>query len=169
MRQAKRLLLGSLVCGVLVTLPVLAAPSTDDPAIAHMATCQDSWFEWQKSDPAKLKAFADRFHSAFTQKGDDPFFVPKAASSIAGLKVTQVFPGSVGMGVGFSLFVDATFDKARQTLAKALGKPLTKCETSDGMRTCELQVAAQRTVTLMAEDKPGAHQTLIGCYYFYEK
>jgi len=27
----------------------------------------------------------------------------------------------------------------------------------------------RRTVVLMSEDKAGAHDTLIGCYYFYEK
>ena len=151
---------------VFLAVPAMGA---DDVGIERMATCQDSWFDWQSKDPAKLKAFAEHFHAAFTQKADDPFFTPKAETGIAGLRITQVFPGSVGMGVGFSVFVDATFDKARQTLAKRLAKPLSKCETSDGMRTCELPVAAQRTVTLMAEDKPGASQTLIGCYYFYEK
>jgi len=33
----------------------------------------------------------------------------------------------------------------------------------------ELEIAKQRNVMLMAEDKPGNHRTLIGCYYFYEK
>ena len=37
------------------------------------------------------------------------------------------------------------------------------------MRMCGLEIAPQRTVTLEAEDKANAHDTLIGCYYFYEK
>ena len=73
------------------------------------------------------------------------------------------------MGVGFSVTVDATFDTARTNLEKALGKPLTKCETSDGMRTCELDIAEKRTLMLMASDDPKASETLVGCYYFYEK
>lgn len=73
------------------------------------------------------------------------------------------------MGVGFALSVDATFDDARRAVEKALGKPLGKCEAGDDMRMCGLEIAPQRTVTLEAEDKSDAHDTLIGCYYFYEK
>ncbi len=134
-----------------------------------MAACQDSWFDWQKSDPPKLKAFADRFHAAFIRKGDDPYVVPKAATSVDGLKIVEAFPGSVGMGVGFSLLVDAKFDAAKQMLAHRVGKPLGHCETGDSMRSCELQIAEQRTLTVMAQDDPKTAQTLIGCYYFYEK
>jgi hypothetical protein len=85
------------------------------------------------------------------------------------MNVSQAFPGSVGMGVGFSLTLDATFNDARKAAEKALGKALQKCESGEGMRNCELEIAPQRTVTLMAEDKPGIGHTLIGCYYFYEK
>jgi hypothetical protein len=37
------------------------------------------------------------------------------------------------------------------------------------MRSCELAIAPQRTVMLMADDKPGTRRTLVGCYYLYEK
>jgi len=37
------------------------------------------------------------------------------------------------------------------------------------MKTCDLEVAPQRTVSVMAGDTPKTRQTLIGCYYFYEK
>ena len=166
MIRSHRHALAALATFAAICAPALAA---DDPGMARMAACQDSWFDWQKSDPAKLKAFADRFHAAYTQKADDPFFVPKAESSVDGLKIAQVFPGSVGMGVGFSITVDAKFDVAKAMLAHRAGKPLGHCETSDGMRSCELQIAEQRTVTVMASDDPKATQTLIGCYYFYEK
>ncbi|HEY4941357.1 MAG TPA: hypothetical protein VII56_08000 [Rhizomicrobium sp.] len=163
--------LGGLICAVLVTLPAAVVPAwgADDPGFERMAICQDSWLDWQKNDPARLKVFADRFHAAFSPHDNDPYFLPKANVSVAGLRVVQAYPGSVGMGVGFSLLVDATFDKAKQTLAKQLGKPLVKCDASDGMKTCELQIAEQRTITLMAPDDPKNSQTLIGCYYFYEK
>ena len=116
-----------------------------------------------------MKAFADLVHAQFVPHGNDPFALPKGNISVLGLRVTQAFPESVGMGVGFSLTVDAMFDDARKAVEKALGKPLGKCETGDGMRSCELEIASQRNVTLMAEDKPGARNALIGCYYFYEK
>src|SRR5581483_10389871 len=150
---------------------VIAGPSSaaDDDAFTRMALCRDSWFEWQKADPQKLQAFADHFHALFSPHGNYPYFLPKGSVTVLGFRVTQMFPGSVGMGVGFSLMVDATFDDARRAAEKAIGKPLQKCESGEGMRTCELALAPQRDVTLLAGDKPGTHQTLIGCYYFYEK
>ena len=36
------------------------------------------------------------------------------------------------------------------------------------MHSCELEIANQRTFTLMAEDAT-KNRTLVGCYYFYEK
>jgi hypothetical protein len=154
-----------------IALALAAAPvrAGDDRPFARMALCQDSWVDWQKNDPAQLKAFAARFRSGFSQKEGDAFVVPKADMTVAGLHIAEVFPESVGMGVGFSVVVDAPFDTARHSFEKALGRKLGKCETSDDMRSCELQIAEKRTIMLMAEDNPKATQTLLGCYYFYEK
>jgi hypothetical protein len=160
----------NLSAGVLA-LAILLCPAlaSDDDGLARMTLCKDSWVDWSKSDPAKMKAFADRFRAQFSPHGNDPFVLPKANVSVVGLRVAQAFPDSVGMGVGFSLTVDATFDDARKAVEKALGKPLEKCESGDGMRTCGLEIAPRRTVMLMAEDRPGVRNALIGCYYFYEK
>ncbi len=163
--RSRALSLGALALAVFVR-PVAAA---DDEALARMALCKDSWVEWSKSEPAKMKAFAGRFRSQFVPHGNDPFTLPKANVSVIGMRVTQAFPESVGMGVGFSLTVDATFDDARKAVEKALGRPLQKCEAGEDMRTCALEIAPQRTIMLMSEDKPGAKDTLLGCYYFYEK
>ncbi len=130
---------------------------------------RNSWVEWTKSEPKLFEAFRDRFTTQFSPHNNDPYWLPKTNTSVAGLRVAQAFPQSVGMGVGFSLTVDAPFDVARQLMEKTLGKKLAHCETSDGMRDCELEIAPQRTVMLMAEDSPKNQQTLIGCYYFYEK
>ena len=138
-------------------------------SIERMATCQDSWLEWTKNDPARMKTFGDDFRADFSRHGNDAFVVPKTPKTVAGLHVTQVFPESVGMGVGFSVTVDAPFDAARHNLEKVLGKPFVKCESGDGMRTCERQIAEQRTLTLMAEDNAKSATTLVGCYYYYEK
>ena len=157
--------------GLALALPFVFAPAlaADDPGIARMATCRDSWFDWQNKDPARLKAFGDRFRASFVPKGDEGYFVPKTDATVAGLNVLRVYPGSVGMGVGFSLFVDAGFDKTRDALARLTGKRLDKCETGDGMHSCELEIGPKRTFMLMADDNPKSHRTLIGCYYFYEK
>jgi len=149
-----------------VAVPALAA---DDLSIERLVTCKDSWFDWKNDNAPQLKSFGEHFQSDFTQKESDAFFVPKTRDTIAGLNVARVFPNSVGMGVGFSVFVDAPFDEAKRRFEQALGKPLKKCEASDGMRTCELDIADKRTFTLMAEDNAKTTSTLAGCYYFYEK
>ena len=145
------------------------ARAADDAGLARLALCQDSWVEWSKSEPARLDAFGAHFRSAFSPHDNDPYWLPKTNVSVLGLRVLQAFPHSVGMGVGLSLTVDAPFDDARKALERALGKRLGKCETGEGMKTCELEIAPQRTVMAMAEDAPKSRQTLIGCYYFYEK
>ena len=152
-----------------ICVAILPARAADDAGVTRMALCQDSWLDWQKSDPAKLKSFGDYFRTRFSHKDNDAFVVPNAATFIAGLRVAQVFPESVGMGVGFSAMVDADFSTTRAALEKALGKKLGHCERGDGMNACDLAIAEKRTVTLMAEDSPKARQTLIGCYYYYEK
>src|ERR1700677_4950353 len=121
--------------GILIVLLFAAAPASaaEDVGLARMATCQDSWLDWQTKDSAQLKKFGDHLHAAFSEHGNDPYVVPNANVSIAGLRVTQLFPNSVGMGVGLSATVDAPFDKAQQAIEKASGKPLGKCETSTGM------------------------------------
>jgi hypothetical protein len=156
---------GALALGLLLR-PALAV---DDEALTRMALCKDSWVDWSNGNPAKMKAFAERFRGQFAPHDNDPFVLPKANISVLGFRVAQAFPESVGMGVGFSLTIAATFDDTRKAAEKTLGQALKKCETSDGMRACALEIAPKRTVMLMAEDKPGAKNTLIGCYYFYEK
>lgn len=148
------------------TLPVRAA---DDTGLTRLALCQDSWMDWTKNEPKIFEAFRGQFMRTFKPHGNDPYMLPRAAVSVLGMNVAQAFPGSVGMGVGFSLTVDAKFDDARKAMEKVLGKKLVHCEASDGMKSCELAVAPQRTITLMAEDSAKSKQTLIGCYYFYEK
>ena len=146
--------------------PVLGA---DDADLARIALCKDSWFDWQKAAPDKLKTFGEHFRTEFSPHGNDAYFLPKKDVFVAGLKVAQAFPQSVGMGVGFSLTLDAPFDVTRKVMEKELGKPLGKCEDGDGMKSCELELAPQRNFMVMADDSPKATQTLVGCYYFYEK
>jgi len=157
--------------GLMAVLACAAAPvlGADDTAIERVATCKDSWLDWKKSDPERLAALGDHIRTGFSQHENDAFLVPKSSLSIAGLRVTQLYPDSVGMGVGLSVSVAAAFDETRRKLEAVLGKPLGQCETSDGMRTCALKISDMRTVMVMAEDNPKAATTLVGCYYYYEK
>jgi hypothetical protein len=158
-----------LIQAVLLTVAAAPAQGADNTSIERMATCKDSWLDWSKSDQAKLKSFGEHFRSTFVRKGSDAFFVPKSPQSIAGFHVLQVFPESIGMAVGFSVVVDAPFGKVKATLEKTFGKPLQKCDVSDGMRTCEFEIAEQRTLSLMAGDTKKDVTTLVGCYYYYAK
>ena len=158
-----------LVGAALLVGIVAPAFAADDAPLTRMALCQDSWVEWTKKDTKAFEAFRAHFLGEFARHYNDPYMLPKTNVSILGIQVAQGFPDSVGMGVGFSLTVDVPFDKARDAIEKALAKKLVHCENSDNMKSCELEVAPQRTVTLMADDSPKSRQTLIGCYYFYEK
>jgi hypothetical protein len=148
------------------------AADTKSPAQAfsleRMATCQDSWFDW-KEDPARMNAYIDGFQSAYRQREGEAFLVPVSRVTVAGLPVAQVYPGTIGSAVGFSVAVEGTFDKTRAGIEAALGKRLGKCDTSDGMRTCELEIAEKKTVLMLGDATGKGKTTLVGCYYLYEK
>ena len=82
------------IMGVLIGLVIAVASAwaDEDVTLARMATCQESWLDWQTKNPAQLKQFGDRLHAEFSQHGDDAFVIPNANVSIAGLRVTQLFP-----------------------------------------------------------------------------
>src|SRR5262249_4090174 len=160
-------LTGILTIFLVASTPVAAA---DNLSIERLATCQDSWLDWKNSDPVRLKKFAESFRSDFLQKEKDPFFVPKSNQTVAGLPVAQVFPESIGVAVGFSVVVNTNFDRTKTRNTKKIGKSFSRCEPpSDNMRTCELEIAAKKTILLMAEDNVKSKTTLFGCYYFYAK
>ena len=155
------------VSAVCLTLVVVAPLRGADTPVERLATCQDSWQDW-RDDQAKMGALAQAFNASFALKKDGTF-APKGTVRVVGLPVVQAFPESVGMAVGFSVVLDANFADARQSTEKALGKSLGKCETGEGMRTCELEIAPKRTVTLMTEEASKPPRTLLGCYYEYQK
>jgi hypothetical protein len=159
------------VCAVAMLLAASApAHAADNAGIERLATCQDSWLDWKTSAPAQLRAFADRFQAEFGHNDNDAFFVPLSSQTVAGLPLVQVFPDSVGMGVGFSVVVNASFETTKASLQQRLGRSLARCEPpSDNMRTCELKIAEKRTIVLMAEENAKSTKTLFGCYYLYEK
>jgi len=145
------------------------ARGADNVGVERLATCQDSWFEWKQGNSPQLRQFAQAFQTAFEQKASDPFLVPRSSQNLAGMPIVRVFPESVGMGVGFSVIVNAGFDMTKSALERKYGKPFKKCETGDNMRSCALPIAQKKTLMVMADDSPKSTETLIGCYYFYEK
>lgn len=160
-----RQVLNTILVFLFMAISVRAA---DDINIERMATCQDSWFEW-KNDPSKLENLAKYIMSNFVEKENSAFLVPKSEISAFGLKVVQLFPGSIGMAVGFSAIVEADFKTTRASLEKRLNKSFKKCETGDNMLTCELEIGEKKTILLLAEEDGKIVNTLIGCFYYYEK
>jgi hypothetical protein len=156
-----------ILLALLSAAPPQAADAADD-LIERLATCQASWRDW-KDDPVQSKHAAEIFNATFGNQASDGSFTPKQKVTVVGLPVLQVYPESVGMGVGFSVVLEATFEDARAHAEKALGKTLSQCENGDGMRTCGLEIAKERTVTLMAGERDTKKRALLGCYYFYAK
>jgi hypothetical protein len=159
------------LAGPVFLLLITAVPAwgAGDPRIERFALCRESWLDLQESDPAALDSFGEVLHSEFTHDSSDGHLTPNSPVTVSGLNVTQVYPGSLGMGLGFSVIVDVPFGEAREAIERDLGQSLGGCEAGDGMQSCELPVADKRTVVLVAEDPPNDRTTLIGCYYYYEK
>ena len=149
----------------------LASPAAqagpDDAQLQRLALCQDSWFDW-KDDAARMARFASLFNTRFSRSPQGDAFVPRQSSQVLGRAIRQAYPQSVGMGVGFSLVINADFATARAAVEQQLGKPM-HCATSDGVRSCELSLGEQKTALLMTGQNGQASTSLVGCYYFYEK
>jgi len=152
----------ALLCAA--TAPASAA---DDALLQRMVLCQDSWLDW-KGDKARLARYVKEVESRFSHDTRGAGFTPKAPTKAFGLPVAQLFPQSVGMALGFSVIVNADFAQARRSLEGQLGRTM-KCESSDGENACEMKIGEKKTVVLMSEDNGKSRQTLLGCYYYYEK
>jgi hypothetical protein len=161
----------TLALALAATLAGIAAGPTahaaDEPQLQRLALCQDSWLDW-KDDEARMARFASHFESRFERSPQGDAFAPKAPVQALGRTVTQVYPQSVGMGVGFSLVVNADFAQARAAIEQQLGKPM-NCTTGEGVRSCELKLGPKKTALLMNGQNGQAKTSLVGCYYFYQQ
>lgn len=152
-----------LACAAIAAGPASAA---DEPMLKRFGTCQESWHDWQEGDPRQAQFVRD-VEGRLDRRDDGAAFTPKSPMTVFGLAVSQVYPQSVGMGVGFSMIVDADFAESRRAFEKQLGRPMT-CVVSDGLPACELQLGVRKTAVLMTDD-PRRKTTLAGCYYFFQQ
>jgi len=153
--------------------PALAASEAPQGAneaqLLRLATCQDSWLEW-KNEPERLRRFATDLHQRFTLQPKSPAMKPNAPARLLGFAIEQLFPDSVGMGVGFSVQLQADFKQLRQRFEAQLGRPL-QCESGDGMLSCELPLGERKTAMLVTGEgsRGSGATTLLGCFYFYQQ
>ena len=140
----------------------------DDKLILDLATCQESWLEW-KNIPQKMSLFKERVSSELKQIEGTAGYTPLKPMSLLGFNVVEVYPGSVGMGLGFSVLVNAEFGKTKASLEKQTGKRITECSVHENTRDCGYSMAEKRTLTLTEATKGKNAKTLFGCYYYYEK
>jgi hypothetical protein len=145
-----------------------AGGKTEGFDLERMATCKDSWLEWG-NDESRVGAFRDGFRRQFKEADSGGYFVPISRGTLLGMNVARVYSSTIGMARGFSVAVEAPFETTKKNVEKSLGAPLKQCETSDGMRTCNLTIAEKKTVMLMADATGKEKTTLVGCFYFYEK
>ena len=161
--------LGTVAAVLCLALSSGLSSAPADDLLDQLVTCRVSWLDW-KDDPVQGKKFADAIHAGFVQQPRGPAWTPKKPVAVLGMPVVEAFPESVGMGVGFSVTVDASFEKARGQMEKSAGKTFKECDSGEGMRTCELPIAEKRTLFLLSgESGKGKTTTLIGCYYFYAR
>lgn len=151
-------------------LALMPAARTAEPQdlLQSLATCGESWHDW-RSDEKRMGYFASTVQANFERNDKRRVWLPRKPVQLIGHRVTELIPQSVGMGLGFSVTLDAPWQQVRTSFEKALGKPMKDCSESDGMTMCELPLAERRTAVLMTRTAAPQVGTMVGCYYFYEK
>lgn len=149
-------------------LAFTTAQAADNKLLLQLATCEESWVDWGKSSP-QVNDFRKLFTENFKAKDRDPGFTPVKPASILGHNIAEAYPESVGMGVGFSVLVDASFDKVKASLEKQVGKAIGQCSKEGDSRSCEHKIGDTKTLVLLEGGRGKNAKTLFGCYYFYAK
>lgn len=144
------------------------AQTKDNVGVLRLLTCQDSRLEW-KDVPVKKQKFVDELKANFKQNKRDGSFVPIKPMSILGHEIVQLFPQSVGMGVGYSVIVSASFAATKASLEKQMGKSFDRCEAASEGKSCGRELAKLKTVMLMEGSRGNDPTTVFGCYYLSEK
>ena len=161
----KQLTVGLLAAALLMTSAVDAA---DNKTIVAMATCQDSWLDWVPGSGQSEKFVRDMKQS-FTQKPDADAYTPLRPTTYLGRQITAVQPESVGMALGFSLAVEASFGDMKKAIENHMKKTFEKCNPSGDGNSCEMEIAEKKTIFLMGSADKTQRGVLTGCYYYYEK
>lgn len=159
----------TLAVGLLTAIanPVGARGTELAPELARLATCEESWYD-SRRDEARMGAFGQALRAQFRPEDRSPVWKPLAPVTWLGHEVLEITPQSVGMGLGFAVTLKAPSSAVRPAYEQRLGQAMERCESSDGLHSCERTLAPKRTAIMMAPLKKPEAGTLVGCYYFYE-
>lgn len=131
--------------------------------IQDLATCKVSLNEVEPNS-STWSYYARRAESDLVSN-ENNMSIPKVPTNIFGFPVSHVRLSGVGMAPGFAVVVDAPFDVVSSSITQQTNIPLSPCAPQDGCVTYDF--SKDRSLILMAGNKSGAPQTLIGCIYPY--
>lgn len=163
----RKMVFGLCLCAAVATTPTEAAEPND--SLQRMVTCQDSWLDFQ-NDERRVDRFIELLDTHFRRDNKLKALVPRAGATLMGYPIVDVTPETVGIGQGFGVTVKAPLDEVRKSYEAALGRKMTECKREDeGMTICSVEIARQKTATLITPTKRPEVGTLMGCYYKYER
>ena len=122
-----------------------------------------------RDDPVRAQKFAEVIKTHFVQPDRAAILKPRQPMTWLGQPVIEITPQNLGIGLGFAVTVKAVSDAVKPAYEKLVGQGLANCGNSEGLLTCDHQIATQRTAMLMAPLTKPERGTLLGCFYFYEK
>ena len=145
-----------------------AAQADEDKILLPLATCQESWMDWQKQSPEKGDLFVDTFQANYHKDEGQNFYIPIRPTSILGHEISGVSPNSIGLGAGFSVAVKADFEAVKSSLEQQMGKAFIQCDSSinENIKSCQYEINKGRTVALMSNTQDENKQSIFGCYYY---
>lgn len=152
-----------------LAIPAASAHAAElAPALQKLATCEDSWYDLRQ-DQARMESIGVALRSQFAPQDRSPVWKPTGPVTWLGAEVLEMTPQSVGMGLGFALTLKSPASTVQPAYERALGQAMERCESGDGMRSCERKLAEKRTAVLMSPLSRPELGTLVGCYYFYQQ
>lgn len=158
----------AVLAAVGLAMPIASVHAVElAPVLQKLATCEESWYDL-RNDAARMEAIGVALRSQFAPQDRSPVWKPNGPVTWLGAEVLEMTPQSVGMGLGFALTLKQPAGTVQPAYERALGQALGRCESGDGMRSCERKLAEKRTAMVVSPLNRPELGTLVGCYYFYQ-
>lgn len=139
-----------------------------DPLLQRLATCKDSWLDWQRDD-ASMERFVEALEKQFRRDEKKRIHVPRSGVRFLGHPVTEVIPQNMGIGLGFGVTLKAPMADVRPNFEQAIGKKFEMCQADGGLTTCAVEIGPRKTAMLVAPTDRPEIGTQVGCFYNYQR